>query len=139
MSDATIQNTPSADRQRLNRSLWFGLLNGPIVYSLYFVIGYFFAEATCKVDLLRYTVLGLDAISFWIVVLTVASAAITGYSTVVAVRTWQRTRSDDESPRAERSYVPFMAFVGAWLSGIFTLSILLSGVSAFFLVVCDWI
>lgn len=139
MTDATVENAPHADRQRLNRSLWFGLLSGPIVYSLYFVIGYFFAEATCRADLLRYTVWGLEAISFWIIVLTVVAAAITGYSTVVAIRNWRRTRADDESPRPERSYVPFMAFVGAWLSGIFTLHILLSGVPVLFLVVCDWI
>ena len=125
-------------RQR-NRWLWFGLASGPIVYSLYFVIGYLLAEASCVADLLRYRVWGLEAISFWIIVLTVVAAAITGFSTVVALRHWWRTRMDDESPTAERSYPPFMAFVGAWLSGIFTLFILLSGVPPFFLVICDWI
>ncbi len=135
--DNQIQHS-KAIRQR-NRWLWFGLASGPIVYSLYFITGYLLAEASCAADLLRYRVWGLEAISFWITVLTVVAAAITGFSTVVAFRHWRRTRMDDEAANPARSYPPFMAFVGAWLSGLFTLFILLSGVPAFFLVLCDWI
>lgn len=120
-------------------ALWFGLLSGPVVYSIYFAAGYFFAEATCTADLLRFRVLGLEAISFWIVVLTLAAAAITGYSTIMAFGNWRRTRGEDESPAPERSYPPFMAFVGAWLSGLFTLFIVMTGVPALFLPLCDWI
>jgi hypothetical protein len=32
-----------------------------------------------------------------------------------------------------------MAFVGLWLSGLFTVTILLTGLPALFLVLCDWI
>jgi hypothetical protein len=145
MSETTMQRPPdqqihhSEAIRRRNRWLWFGLASGPIVYSLYFLIGYFLAEAACVADLLRYRIFGLEAISFWITVLTASAAAITLFSTVVAFRQWWRTREDDEATAAERSYPPFMAFVGAWLSGIFTIFILLSGVPAFFLVICDWI
>lgn len=145
MTERTLQRPPdtqlhhSVPIRRRNWWLWFGLGSGPIVYSLYFVIGYFFAEAACVADLLHYRLFGLEAISFWVIVLTLMAAAITGFSTVVAFRHWWRTRGDDEAYEAELSYPPFMAFVGAWLSGLFTLFILLSGVPAYFLVICDWI
>jgi hypothetical protein len=90
MSETTMQRPPdqqihhSEAIRRRNRWLWFGLASGPIVYSLYFIIGYFLAEAACVADLLRYRIFGLEAISFWITVLTVSAAAITLFSTVIA-------------------------------------------------------
>lgn len=127
------------EQQISDGALWFGLLSGPVVYSLYFLAGYLFAEATCVADLLRFRILGLEAISFWIVVLTLAAAAVTGYSAIMAYANWRHTRGDAEAARPERSYPPFMAFVGAWLSGLFTLFILMTGVPALFLTLCDWI
>ena len=135
MTEMTVQQN-----QRIsNRSLLIGLFSGPVIYSLYFVTGYLFAEATCTADLLRFRILGLEAVSFWIVVLTLAAAAATGYCMMMALGHWRQTQRDEESRRPERSYPPFMAFIGAWLNGIFTLFILLTGVPSFFLVICDWI
>jgi hypothetical protein len=145
MTETTMQRPPdneihhSPTIRRRNWWLWFGLASGPITYSVYFLIGYFFAEAACQADLLRYRIWGLEAVSFWIIVLTLLAASITGFSTVMAFRQWWPVRNDDEAREAERSYPPFMAFVGAWLSGLHTVLILLTGVPAFFLVVCDWI
>lgn len=146
MTEVTAQLPPDhqihhpAPLRRRNRWLWFGVASGPIVYSLYFVIGYFFAEAACTADLLRYRILGLEAVSFWIIVLTLVAAAITAFSTVVAFRHWWRSRTDDmDAVPPEQSYPPFMALIGAWMSGIFTLHILLTGIPALFLVLCDWI
>lgn len=135
--DNKIYHAPEVRRR--NRRLWFGLANGPIIYSVYFIIGYFFAEATCTADLLRYRLFGLEAISFWIFVLTALCALVTGYSTMMAWRLWRQTRHNEEAADVENSYPPFLAFIGAWLSGFFTLMILLSGVPAYVLVICDWI
>lgn len=88
---------------------------------------------------LRFRVFGFNAISFGIIVLTIVAAMITGYSTVMAYRLWRQTRNNEGSTHPEHSYPPFMAFVGAWLSGLFTLFILLTAIPAFFLVACDWI
>lgn len=139
MAQAVTPHVSTKNSRSTDRLLWLGLLAGPVVYSLYFVAGYLFAEATCTADLLRFRVLGLEAVSFWIVMVTLAAAAITGISTAISLRYWRRTRLESESDRAERSYPPFMAFVGAWLGGFFTLLILLTGVPALFLVICDWV
>lgn len=120
-----------------NWSLWYGLVGGPIVYSLHFLAVYLLAEAACKADLLRYRIWGLEAISFWVVVLTVVAAAITGYGAFLAYRNWRRTRENEA--QGLPSYPSFMAFTGLWLSGLFTVTILLTGLPALFLVLCDWI
>jgi hypothetical protein len=133
MTNEIAQSNPSHS----NRSLWFGLVGGPIVYSLHFLAVYLLAETACQADLLRYRILGLEAISFWVVVLTIVAAAITGYSTFLAYGNWRRGRGRDRNGAS--GYRPFMAFVGLWLSGLFTVTILLTGLPALFLVLCDWI
>jgi len=133
MYEATVQN----NQQWSYWSLWFGLLAGPIIYSLHFLTVYWIAEAACQANLLRYRVLGLEAISFWVLLLTVVAAALTGYGALLAYRDWRRMR-DNEAQNLP-SYPPFMAFVGLWLSASFTVVILLTGLPALFLVLCDWI
>lgn len=118
-------------------SLWYGLLGGPVIYSLHFLAVYWIAEAACQANLLRYRVLGLEAISFWVLLLTVVAAALTAYGALLAYHNGRRTR-DNEAQNLP-SYPPFMAFVGLWLSAGFTMVILLTGLPAFFLVLCDWI
>ena len=118
-------------------SLWFGVLGGPVVYSVHFWLVYTLAEAACQANLLRYRVLGLEAIAFWVMVATVAAAALTGYGAWLAYGNWQQLRGQE--PQAATSYRPFMAFIGLWLSVVFTIVILLTGLPALFLVLCDWI
>ncbi len=127
------------DIKRRNRRLWFGLLNGPIVYAVYFLIGYFFAEAACKADLMRFTIFGLEAISFTVIAWTVVAALITASGLIISYRYWRSSPNDSDESSSDLSYPPFMAFVGAWVSGIFTLVILVTGIPAFFVVLCDWI
>lgn len=128
----------SAQQQRLSLwSLWFGLMGGPVVYTLYFLAVYFLGEAACLADLLRYRVLGLEAIAFWVLLLTVVAAAIIGYGAWLAYGNWQQTTA--QTPDDGASYAAFMAFVGLWLSGLFTLLTVATGLPALFLVLCDWI
>nr|AGC71490.1 hypothetical protein [uncultured bacterium A1Q1_fos_1880] len=128
----------SAQQQRLPLwSLWFGLMGGPVVYTLYFLAVYFLGEAACLADLLRYRVLGLEAIAFWVLLLTVVAAAMIGYGAWLAYGNWQQT--DDRSGDDGASYAAFMAFVGLWLSGLFTVLTVATGLPALFLVLCDWI
>lgn len=125
------------ENQRWLWSLWFGLMGGPVVYTLYFLAVYFLGEAACLADLLRYRVLGLEAIAFWVLLLTVVAAAIIGYGTWLAYGNWQQTTA--QTPDDGASYAAFMAFVGLWLSGLFTLLTVATGLPALFLVLCDWI
>lgn len=127
--------------QELDRSerrwLWLGLLGGPVIYSLHFLIVYFLVEAACRANLLRFEVLGLNGISFWVALLTLAAALATAYTAWAAYRTWQRLRGADKV-RLEGTPA-LLALSGLWLSGGFTLLILLTGLPALVLTVCDWI
>lgn len=118
-------------------SLWFGLVGGPLIYSLHFLTVYLLAEAACQANLLRYRVLGLEAITFWVLFLTVVAAVLTGYATWIAYRNQQQTTGNNAQDHA--GYASFMAFVGLWLSAIFTVLIVATGLPALFLVLCDWI
>jgi hypothetical protein len=132
MPEAVIEQ----DRQA-GRSFWFGLLAGPIVYSLHFVAVYLLVEAACRTDLLRFTWLGLDGIALWVLALTLIAALVTGYSTVTALRNWRRSRPADRRRNEENA--PLMAQAGIWLGGYFTVAILLTGLPAIFLTICGWI
>jgi hypothetical protein len=118
-------------------SLWFGVLTGPILYSLHFMAVYLLVETACKAGRLQFSVLGINGIAFWVVLLTLVAAGVTGYSTFVAYRDWRQTRLAGEG--RHESYAALMALLGLLLSGFFTVVILLTGLPALFLVACDWI
>lgn len=121
------------------RSLWFGLLAGPIVWSIYFIVGYGATEYVCKLGLLEFRILGLAAISAIIVGLTLIALLITLYAGFLAYRNWQRVGKDaSEGPPSHRpeENTQFMAQAGMLLSGLFTLIILLTGIPAFVLPPC---
>ncbi|MEZ4616046.1 MAG: hypothetical protein R2867_11165 [Caldilineaceae bacterium] len=52
-TDVVAESTYITDRGRRHRGLWLGLLSGPVVYALYFIVGYLLAEATCQGTVLR--------------------------------------------------------------------------------------
>lgn len=121
-------------------SLWLGVLTGPIVYSLHFVAVYLLVETACKARLLEYTLFGLNGISFWVLVVTVVAALISAYSTFTSYREWRRTqRNGEQDAERNEAYQQLMASVGLGFSGFFTIVILLTGLPALFLVVCDWV
>lgn len=133
MIKATVDN----NERGATWALWYGVLGGPIIYSLHFLAVYWVAEAACQANVLRYRVLGLEAISFWVVALTLVAAALTAYGALLAYRHWQQPQ--DKQDQTASSSPSFMAFIGLWLSAGFTVVILLTGLPALFLVLCDWI
>jgi hypothetical protein len=136
MPEAAIEQ----DREA-GRSFWLGLLAGPIVYSVHFVVVYLLVETACKADLLRFTWFGLDGIAVWVVALTIIACLATGFSAVIALRNWQRSRPLAGRPSEQRNEetAPLLALAGLWLSVYFTVAILLTGLPAVFLTLCGWI
>ena len=121
------------------RSLWFGLLAGPIVWSVYFLVGYGLTEFVCKLGLLEFRILGLAALSAIIVGLTLVALLITLYAGFLAYRNWQRMKEDEPDegqPSWPAENSQFMALTGLLLNGLFSLTILVSGIPAFFLPPC---
>ena len=122
------------EMQRGNWSLWFSLLAGPIVYSLHFMLVYFVVEAACVENLLRFTWLGLNGISWVVVALTILAALLNGLAGLLAYRNWQQRKESEGGTRG--SYAPFMALVGVSLNALFTVTILVTGLPALFLQPC---
>jgi hypothetical protein len=126
----------------LNRSPWFHLLGGPILWSAHFLATYNWVEFACRANLLVLdsTILGLTVLSWSVLVLTflaVLAALYVGWS---AYQSWQRLRKMQEKNELDSWAVEshrFMAFSGIVLSALFSLVILLTGIPALILEPCD--
>jgi hypothetical protein len=119
------------------RSLWFGLLAGPIVWSVYFLIGYGLAEVACRTDALSFNLFSWPALAIAIIGLTLLALLITLYAGVLAYRNWRQAGDRSllyysEQELSER-YNQFMAFAGILLNLLFGFVIFLTGLPAFFL------
>ena len=123
-------------QKRYHRGLIFGLVNGPIVYSVYFLIVYFLVEGGCKSGLVRTQLFGFDSVSAWIVLLTIIATAATCVGGIVA---WRGLRQSRQSTHRADDYSHFMGVAGLGLNGLFALLILLTGLPVLLLEMCTWI
>jgi hypothetical protein len=106
--------------------LWFGLLAGPIAWSLHLLVSYALVSVVCATGLM---------ILLHLVALVTALVALA--AGVVAWRCWQATGAREPASRRGRvSRRAWMAFSGVVLSGLFLLSILVGGAASFFLSPC---
>src|SRR5688500_11353958 len=121
------------------RSLWLGLLAGPLTWAVYFILGYLLVEAVCKTDFLSFSLFSLPALSDIILLLTVIGLFITIYASFFNYRKWRQALekgSLDLDEQLGPGPARFMALAGLLLGGLFTLIILLTGVSVFVLRPC---
>lgn len=131
--DAVPESTYVTDYQENIRALWIGLLAGPVVYALYFIVGYLLAEATCQSD-----IIGLERADLDMVIggITAVAAAILIGAVFYSIRTWQRNRSRSDDVGGALS---FMAYGGLLLSLLFVLLIGVTGVAVFWIDQCVWV
>jgi hypothetical protein len=130
--------TPAAQEgEKFNRSLIFGLLVGPIIYTLHFLTLYFLVEGSCKSGLARSEVFGFGVVSVIIFALTMIATAMALFGGYLSYRGWRHSRDDPE--RQQDAYSLVIASLGIWLNGFFALLILLTGLPTLLLVLCDWI
>jgi len=125
------------------RSLWLGLLSGPVIYSVYFLAGYLLVDVACQANLLASTVLGLSLISVVVLGLTLVALALSLYAGFVTYRRWRRLRDtsklDEEDDHLTEGPEHFMTFGGLLLNVLFAFVILVTGISALVLWPCGWI
>ena len=125
----------------LNRSPWFHLLGGPILWSAHFLVSYAWVEFACRVSLLVLdsTILGLTVLSWSVLILTILAVLATVYVGWSAYRSWLRIRESKETDELASWGVEsrrFMALSGILLSALFSLVILLSGLPVLVLGPC---
>jgi hypothetical protein len=130
--------TQVSPQQQTSR-VWLALLAGPLTWAAYFIIGYLLIETVCKSDFLNFSLFGFSAVSVIILSLTLVGVAITLYAGFSNYRKWKQSPREetlDFGQDLENKPWRFMALSGLLLSGLFTLLILLTGVSVFILRPC---
>jgi hypothetical protein len=114
-----------------HRFLWLKLLAGPLIWSLYFFVGYGVIEATCKSELARVNFWGFPALSVFVLGWTLLALLAALYMGFLAYRDWQRSPEDNSNGATAwgsmENYRPFMNFGGVLLSGLSSLTILMMG------------
>lgn len=121
---------------------WVQLLAGPILWSVHFLVSYLLVEAFCNLGW-NFTFLGINGLSFILVVMTILALVGTSWFAVKSYRAWKDMNKDHdlrqefrETERWSEGPGEFMYFSGFLLSVLFTAAILMVGIPAFFLRPC---
>ena len=117
-----------------SRRLWFGVLAGPVAWSLQILIGYNLEEIACNPGSQTQQLAGaeIEPLAVW---LTLASGALALAGVLVSFSCWRRVRAAHDSTPGARA--EWMAWAGIVSSGLFAFWILLALFSPGFLAVCD--
>lgn len=130
-------------RQEANsRKVWIQLLAGPVLWSVHFLLSYLFVEGFCQAGW-NFNILGINGISFILIVLTTLAVLGTGLFALKSYRNWRTTNREGslrdqfrENAQWFEGPVDFMYFSGFLLSALFALVILTVGLPALFLQPC---
>ena len=134
--------SPAVERTGGSRPgrLVFAFLGGAAAWFLQHALGYALVEINCHSSRLAFTILGLDASAFLMIVVTILTLAVAAAAAVVALRTQpvpMLRESGGEAGAPEwRSRSRFMAQVGFFLNLLFIVAILVTGASLLFLRPC---
>jgi hypothetical protein len=125
-----------------SRLLWIQLLAGPVLWSVHFLLSYLLVEAACQAGW-NFRLLGLNGLSFIVIVLTVLAVIGTGLFAIRSYRGWKDLHEDrslrDEFRDSSHWFegpLDFMYFSGLMLSILFAVTILMVGLPAIFLQPC---
>lgn len=135
------QVVPPRQEQR-SWMIWLQLLAGPILWSLHFIIGYLLVEAFCQAGW-SFMILGVNGISFIVILLTVLALIGTALFAFKSYRSW-RTFNPDHNLKNEfrdsskwfEEPAEFMYFSGFLLTLLFAAVILMVGLPTLFLHPC---
>ena len=131
----THSSSPVQSHSPSTRSLWRSVLGGPITWSIYFIGGYALSEAACRTNSLRGTLLGINALSAALLLMTTVALLVILRISWIAYQNWQHLQS--EAFNQSEDYSNFMASVGVMLSGLAAFLTLVMGLTVIFLPVCS--
>jgi hypothetical protein len=125
----------------LKRSPWVHFLGGPVIWGIHFIVSYVWVEFACRANLpmLDSTILGLTVLSWIVLIFTFVAVLASLYVGWVSYRAWHRIQKSHGTDELEAWGVEsrrFMAFTGMFLSALFSLVILLTGLPALVLGPC---
>ena len=115
-------------------ALWFGLLGGPVAWTLQLLIDYPLVAHDCFPDATLRSVPTIDSLRLLLLLTSAIALAVAVLALITAMRSWRasggvladaRTDSTDEAPPVGR--VRFMALGGIFASALTILGIVLHG------------
>jgi len=137
-------------------ALWFGFIGGIAAWAVFLLSGFATAYVGC--------LWGLDAFRNWLYVLTAVFVVIAGIATAVAFRNERQSGPEADSEYGDREYantgntyseityddsgdngnegrvmhgrIKFIATLGAWLSVLSVMMILMTGIAIVWLIPC---
>ena len=125
-----------------SRTLWIQLLAGPVLWSFHFLLSYLVVETFCQAGW-NFKILGINGLSFIVIVLTILAVLGTGLFALRSYRGWKVIHADRslreefrESAAWFEGPTDFMFFSGFLLSALFAATILMVGLPALFLRPC---
>jgi hypothetical protein len=141
MSNQVEQQLPAPQETGPSfRAVTTMLLGAPVIYIIYFIVGYFLAEVACSLGILQFDLAGMNAMVLIELVLTfLALAAIV----MLGRRPYRRWRR--KPPAHDARWVSggdagrFAAVTGLGLTLYFALLTLLTGVAVLLVNPCRWI
>lgn len=108
------------------RTPWFGVVGGTLAWLAHLLLAYAVAEFGCALGLQRYVYLGVGAVSW---ALLGVSAVCLAAAAAAAAAAWRETlRARDEGWPDESGWEGWASFLGAVLSGLFFVIILIQTV-----------
>lgn len=128
--------------QMSSRMRWIQLLAGPVLWTAHFLMSYLLVEAFCSLGW-NFTLLGIHGLLFLLIVMTIVAVIDTSLFALASYRAWKKMNVDHnlrdefrETSRWSEGPGEFMYFSGFLLSVLFTVTILMVGIPAFFLRPC---
>ena len=127
----------SANTELHGGRLWLIFLGGPVIYIIYFLVVWVLGEYGCLAGIERLRFFGWNPIRFGVVAMTTIATLITLSIGFISFRRWRQLRQDPA--RNDDDYELFMAFVGTWLNGLFTLAIVMTAIASFVESQCEFL
>jgi hypothetical protein len=136
--DRTMADTTTAKRDTSSstaRWLWLGLLGAPSIWMVHFLAIWMIAEWGCLAGWSGFTLLGFQAITVLLVIVTCIALPLVVAAGLLAWRNWRWARASTNEYEADNRSV-YMGFGGVALSTLFGFAILLESLPALLLGLC---
>lgn len=111
--------------------LWFALLGGAVAWTAHLMLAYGISEFGCTAGLGRRSFIGVSAVSWMLLLLSVAMAALAGWALLVARGVGRRADAGVPHPD-EESTAWEVARLGSIANGLFLFIVLIQSVPIFF-------
>jgi magnesium-transporting ATPase (P-type) len=119
-----------------DRTLWFSVGTGVVVWVIHFLAIYVVVELVCRQNWLNFTILGISGTQVTTLLITVIGVAIVATAGMVSYQQWRRLREENKDWHSIRERYRFMIFSGLVMNVVFIVLMILTFLPSLVLPVC---